>query len=79
MKLEKYQNLKNRLEEIYESQKQIHVTVKNKRKSIIEAPSRITGIYANFLCVESLVNTYLEKFTISYSDLLTGSIEIKEL
>ncbi|MDE5565627.1 MAG: hypothetical protein K2I77_01450 [Anaeroplasmataceae bacterium] len=64
---------------LFEQTKTIHVTVKNKRNLIIDAPSRIVGVYERFLCVESLVNHYIEKFTINYTDLITSKIIIKEL
>ncbi len=79
MKLEQYADLKKKIEDVRKNHSQIHVSILNKRKRIVEAPSQIIGVYSNFLCVESMVNSYLEKFTIQYCDLLTGSVEIKEL
>lgn len=68
-----------RIQALYERTNTIHVTVKNKRNLIMDAPSKIVGIYERFLCVEALVNRYIEKFTINYTDLITNKIIIKEL
>lgn len=71
--------IKEQLEGIYKSSNLIHVSILNKRNKVIEAPSKIIGIYQRFLCVESKINSYVEKFTINYTDLMTGNIIIKEL
>ena len=34
------------------------------------APSKITGVYTDFICVESEVNKYMESFTIHYRDIV---------
>lgn len=72
-------HIQEELKRIYQLTNLIHVSILNKRNKIIEAPSKIVGIYSRFLCVESKVNTYLEKFTINYTDIMTGNIVIKEL
>ncbi len=74
-------DIKNAIEAIYQKSRLIHVTINGKRrkKQVEEAPSKIIGIYDRFLCVESTVNHYVEKFTISYIDLMTNTIIIKEL
>lgn len=72
-------HIQEELKRIYQLTNLIHVSILNKRNKIIEAPSIIVGIYSRFLCVESKVNTYLEKFTINYTDIMTGNIVIKEL
>lgn len=74
-----FNTIKEKLEGIYKSSNLIHVSIHNKRNKIIEAPSKIIGIYQRFMCVESKVNSYVEKFTIHYTDLMTGNITIKEL
>lgn len=74
-----FNTIKEKLEGIYKSSNLIHVSIHNKRNKIIEAPSIIIGIYQRFMCVESKVNSYVEKFTIHYTDLMTGNITIKEL
>ena len=71
--------MKERLKELSCKTSFIHVTILNKRNKVIDAPSKITGIYDRFLCVESKVQNYVEKFTINYFDLMTGAIAIKEL
>ena len=77
--LEQMEKIRSKVEAMSKHTQLIHVTVNNKRIKIKEAPSTITGIYNRFLCVESQVNHYIEKFTIHYIDLLTGAIHIKEL
>ena len=71
--------IKKQIEEVSKENEVIHVSINNRRNKIKEAPSKIVGIYDRFLCVESKVNNYLEKFTINYIDLLTNNIVIKEL
>ena len=71
--------IKNQILELSNKTNIIHVSINNKRHKIYEAPSKIVGVYERFLCVESKVNNYVEKFTINYIDLLTTNIVIKEL
>ncbi len=71
--------IKKQLEELYNKNNIIHVDIFTKRKPIRNAISQIEGIYDRFMCVTSLVNTYKEEFTISYLDILTKRIVIKEL
>lgn len=71
--------LKSRLEELWKNTKVIHIDITTKRKRMENITSRIEGIYDRFLCVTSLVNSYKEDFTISYIDILTNRIKIKEL
>ncbi|MDE6584519.1 MAG: hypothetical protein K2K15_03865 [Anaeroplasmataceae bacterium] len=73
-----FKTIQERLLELSKSSSLIHVTISNRRNKIVEAPSKIIGIYQRFLCVESQVQSYLEKFTINYTDLMTGNIIIKE-
>lgn len=73
------QDVRNQIEVLAKKNKNIHVTIQNRRSKVKNAPAKITGIYERFLCVESLVNNYLEKFTINYIDLLTSNTIIKEL
>ncbi len=71
--------IKEKLEGIYKQSKLIHVSIHNRRNKVIEAPSKILGIYQRFLCVESKVNKYSEKFTINFTDIMIGNVTIKEL
>lgn len=71
--------IKEKIEELAKKTKTIHVSINNRRNRIKEAPTNIIGIYDRFLCVESKVNNYVEKFTINYIDLLMNNIVIKEL
>ncbi|MDE6656472.1 MAG: hypothetical protein K2J85_05730 [Anaeroplasmataceae bacterium] len=74
-----FNTIKEQLEAIFKTSNLIHVSIHNKRNKVLEAPSKIVGIYERFLRVEAQVNSYLEKFTINYTDLMTGNITIKEL
>lgn len=71
--------LREKLENIKESKDIIHVDISIKRKNLSNVASRIEGIYDRFMCVSSMVNSYREDFTISYIDILTNKIKIKEL
>ncbi len=71
--------IKEELESIYMQSKLIHVSIHNRRNKVIDAPSKILGIYQRFLCVESKVNRYTEKFTINFTDIMIGNVTIKEL
>ncbi len=71
--------IKEQLEHLQQRTSLIHVSIHNKRNRIVDAPSKIIGIYPRFLCVESKVNEYVERFTINYTDLMIGNISIKEL
>lgn len=57
----------------------IHVSLIKGRLRVKEAPSKIKGVYQRFVCVTSKINNYEEDFTISYIDILTKSVVIKEL
>lgn len=74
-----FSTIKEKLEVVYKSSNLIHVSIHNRRNKILDVPSKIVGIYPKFLCVEAKVNMYLEKFTINFTDLITGNITIKEL
>lgn len=74
-----FSTIKEQLEALHKTTPLIHVSIHNKRNRVLDAPSKIVGIYQRFLCVESKVNNYVEKFTINYTDLMTGNITIKEL
>ena len=71
--------IKDKLRVIVDKSNLIHIDVLNKRKRVYDVKTNITGIYTNFICVETLINGYLEKFTISYVDLITKNIIIHEL
>lgn len=72
-------DLKRNLNELFEVNKEIHVTVKKKRSGIVNVKSIITGVYDNFVCVTSNVNGYNEDFTILYNDIMTNNVVIEEL
>ena len=72
--------IKNRLNELYKTNKLIHVSVNQGRTKVTDVPSNITGIYNHFLCVTSKVKNYKEEsFTINFIDILIGKFKIKEL
>lgn len=76
---QKIEEIKNRLTQLYKQNKIIHVSIVEGRKKIKSAPSKISGEYPNFICVESKVNKYMESFTINYRDIMIKKIIIDEL
>ena len=72
------EEIKNKLIELYKRGKIIHVSILDGRKKIKSAPSKILGVYTNFICVESEVNKYMESFTIHYRDIMIKKIVIDE-
>jgi len=70
--------IKNKLNALYKENKSIHIDV-TKRKGVKNVLCHISGIYEYFICVSSDVNGYLESFTISYADVLTKQIVIREI
>lgn len=73
-----YEDIKEKLVEL-KKKGMIHVSLTKGRNKIEEAPTKIVGIYNHFICVQSKVNNYVADFTISYTDILTKQILIKEL
>jgi uncharacterized protein Veg len=73
------EEVRDKINEIYKENKSIHVTLVAIRKKISDVNAIIVGVYNNFFCVKSLVNNYLENFTINYIDIITNKIQIKEL
>lgn len=71
--------LKEKLIEIYNKSEIIHVDLSMKRKKLNNIEAKIVGIYDRFLCVTSVINNYEENFTITFIDLLTYKVKIKEL
>lgn len=71
--------IKEKLQNIKENSSIIHVSIHNKRNGVVDATSKIISIHDRFFCVESKINSYVEKFTINYIDLLINNISIKEL
>ena len=70
---------KKKSSELYKQNKIIHVSIISGRKRIKSAPSKILGVYTNFICVESEVNKYMESFKINYRDIMIKKIVIDEL
>ncbi len=71
--------LKDKLIEIFNKNEIIHVDLSVKRKKLNNVEAKIVGIYDRFLCVTSIINHYEENFTITFIDVLTKKIIIKEL
>lgn len=71
--------LKEKLIEIYNKSEIIHVDLSMKRKKLNNIEAKIIGIYDRFLCITSVINNYEENFTITFIDLLTYKVKIKEL
>ena len=76
---QRIEEIKIKLEELFKKNKIIHVSIIESRKKVKSAPSKITGIYPNFICVESEVNRYMENFSIPYRDIMIKKIVIDEL
>ena len=72
-------DIKNRLNDLYKKNIEIHVYVQPKRKRVNNAPCKIKGVYDKFIIVESKVGMYDESFSITYVDIYIGNIIIKEL
>ena len=72
--------VKTRLQEIFKTNKLVHVSVNQGRIKLTDIPSTITGIYNHFFCVTSHIKSYQEEsFTINFVDILIGRYSIKEL
>ena len=72
--------IKEHLQKIYETNPNIHVTIREGRTKLDNVASRITGIYNHFMCVTSDVKNYMEEsFTINFIDIVIGKFRIKEL
>ena len=71
--------LKEKLIEIYNKSEIIHVDLSMKRKRLNNIEAKIVGIYDRFLCITSVINNYEENFTITFIDLLTYKVKIREL
>lgn len=79
MQNNKLNYIKNKIKEINSKSSVIHVSLNQKRIKIESVKAKIVGIYDNFIRITSNVNGYEESFSISYIDLYTGDIAIKEL
>lgn len=73
------EEIKEKINYLFINNHQIHVSLDVGRKKVRSAVSTITGVYNNFFCVESLVNGYMECFTINYRDILIKKTIISEL
>lgn len=75
----KIAEIKEKIVDLYNQKKIIHVSVIKSRKKIKSAPANITGVYTNFFSIEAKVSFYNESFSINYVDIYTKSIVIYEL
>ena len=74
------QTVKTRLQEIFKTNKLVHVSLNSGRTKLTDIPSTITGVYNHFFCVTAHVKNYQEEaFTINFIDILIGKFKIKEL
>ncbi len=71
--------IKERLENLYNTNPNISIDIMQKRKRMKGVKAILTGVYTNFITVESMVNRYKESFTISYIDIMIGNYKINEL
>lgn len=72
-------SVREKIDELFKNNKEIHVNLVANRKKLKGVSATIIGVYNNFFCVKSLVNKYLENFTINYIDILIKKIVIDEL
>lgn len=75
----KIAEIKEKIVDLYNQKKIIHVSVIKSRKKIKSEPVIITGVYMNFFSVEAKVLNYNENFSVNYVDIYTKSIVIDEL
>ena len=71
--------IKEKLKELYKASPIIHVDVLQKRRRVKNAMVKINGIYDYFVSVEADINNYIENFSITFVDVLTKNIIIREL
>ncbi len=71
--------IKEKLHELYKASPIIHVDVLQKRRRVKNAMVKINGIYDYFVSVEANINNYIENFSITFVDVLTKNIIIREL
>lgn len=71
--------IKEDLKKIRSKSENITVSLNGTKRFSKTYKAKITGIYNNFLCVTSVINNYEESFTITYPDLISGRITIKEI
>lgn len=77
--LDELDDLKNKLNALYDLKKPIHVNIFSSRNKVNDALCDISGVYNKFFCVKSKVNNYMESFTINYIDIKIGNVKISEL
>lgn len=74
------QTVKTRLQELFKTNKLVHVSLNSGRTKLTDIPSTITGVYNHFFCVTAVIKNYQEEsFTINFIDILIGKFTIKEL
>lgn len=74
------QTVKIRLQELFKTNKLVHVSLNSGRTKLTDIPSTITGVYNHFFCVTAVIKNYQEEsFTINFIDILIGKFTIKEL
>ena len=74
------QTVKTRLQEIFKTNKLVHVSLNSGRTKLTDIPSTITGVYNHFFGVTAHLKNYQEEsFTINFIDILIGKFKIKEL
>ena len=71
--------IKEKLHELYKASPIIHVDVLQKRRRVKNAMVKINGIYDYFVSLEADINNYIENFSITFVDVLTKNIIIREL
>ena len=73
--------IKKEMEKLYKKDPSIHITVSIKRPRVhlTDVPATITGVYPHLFRVEDTASGTAEAYMLSYNDIVTGEIRIREL
>jgi len=79
--MDHFVRIKNAIEELYQTNPKIHISVDIPRSKIIEPGTKavITGIYKNIFQIEAYDKGHPVRHTFQYSDVLVGHVVIEEL
>ncbi|MGN1181628.1 MAG: hypothetical protein ACI4SR_01385 [Faecalibacillus sp.] len=72
-------NLLEILQDYYQNETKIHISINDGRLKVNNAESVITGIYNHFITVKSYVRDYYQTYTIKLIDFQIGKVKILEL
>lgn len=73
--------IKSEIRRLCESQTQIHINVSSKKPKInvADRSASITGVYKNLFRIEVVENGTKKAYTVPYTDVFIGKVEIREL